>query len=177
MLTGGVLLPCTFAQQMPVPANTPLSVIVTGATLGQNGVLRCTWKIRNNGSKLIHVYSSYLKSSGVDMIQSSDKRTLLLLTTWINEQKNTYPAYGFDAPEFIDLEPGGEASGAFERSVSVRHIETYKKIILAVGYVTDIVQLRNDLQNSLKRGVEFQANSIIRWQKIEYSTPVKMTRH
>jgi hypothetical protein len=176
LFAGSALLPKEAALQASVPASVPLSVKVTSATLERRGVLRCTWKLRNESDKTIHVYSSYLKNFGVDMVQVKDGHTVLVLTTWLTEQHQTYPAYDFPAPAFIDLDPGQEASGTLERKVSIREIGASQKIELVLGYVADLAQFRKDLDDSLKQGVEFQGNSIVRWQKVQYSTPFRLIR-
>lgn len=176
LFAGSALLPKEGALQASVPTSVPLSVMVTSATLEPKGVLRCTWKLRNASDKTIHVYSSYLKNVGVDMVQVKDVQTVLVLTTWLTEQRQTYPAYDFPAPAFIDLDPGQEASGTLERKVSIRKIGASKKIELVLGYIADLSHFKKDLEDSLKQGIEFQGNSIVRWQKVQYSTPVRLMR-
>ena len=177
LFAGAGLLSNEALQQKSVKAHLPLSITLTSAALSPKGVLRCAWKMRNNGGETIHVYSSYLERSSVDMVQPRNGQMLLILTTWLNEQRNTYPAYEFPKPTFIAIEPGKEVAGTLERSVSIQQIGSRQKIALVIGYVTDFVQFRKDMENSLQRGVEFQGNPIVRWQKIQYSTPVQLMRH
>lgn len=137
-------------------------------------VLSCAWKLRNNGKEPVHVYfvvsSQFRRRSG----PTSRGETLLLLTTWLGEQRNTHPAYDFPKPTFITLDSGTEVSGTLQRAVSTQRILTNRKIRLIVGYVTDLAQFRKDMENSLKQGIEFPANPIVRWQKVEYSAPVAL---
>jgi len=111
------------------------------------------------------------------MVGAKDEHTLLILTTWLNEQKDTYPAYAFPTVEFIDLAPGAEASGTLERhSVSKRESSTRKRVSLVVGYMTSAEPFRADMEKSLKAGIEFQGNPIVRWQKLQYSEPIILSR-
>jgi len=111
------------------------------------------------------------------MVRLKDNQTLLVLTTWLSEQKDTYPAYAFPTPEFIDLNSGGEVSGTFERHLLRSQRGSRKKVSLVVGYVTDVEQFKKDMEKSLRAGIEFQANPIVRWQKVQYSKPVTLSRH
>jgi len=165
------------AREQPLHTNEPLVVTLMNATLSQTGVLRCTWRLKNNGDETIHVYSSYLKSSQENMVGAKDKHTLLILTTWLNEQRDTYPAYGFPEVEFINLDPGREITGTLERhSVSKRESTMRKKVSLVVGYMTNVEQFKADMEKSLNAGIEFQANPIVRWQKLQYSEPITLSR-
>ena len=99
---------------------TSLQVVVTEATLTPKGVLRCQWRIRNVGREVVYVYATFLHGSAEDMLDLAPGRTALVRTTWLREIK-AYPAYYSPQPEFLDVAPGAEITGSFERHSQAKH--------------------------------------------------------
>jgi hypothetical protein len=155
---------------------TALQVVVTDATLTPKGVLRCQWRIRNLGKDVVHVYATFLHGSAEDMLDLAPGRTALVRTTWLREIK-AYPAYYFPQPEFLDVAPGGEIAGSFERhSQPKQKIDQLETLRFVVGYGTDAERLKGDMERSRVKGSEFQGNAVVRWQSLAYSDPVKVVR-
>jgi hypothetical protein len=148
------------------------TISITRAVISPEGVLRCEWKIQNHGKQTLHVYASYLRGLSDGMIDKIDDHTILLRTTWL-EQVDAYPAYYMAPPEFIDLEPGTEAAGSFERHIKSlsKHVSRVQ-LVVALGF--DISRLTEDIHASLKQGREFQGNPIVRWQQLGYSLPAPL---
>lgn len=148
------------------------TISITRAVISPGGVLRCEWKIQNHGKQKLHVYASYLRGLSDGMIDKIDDHTILVRTTWL-EPVEAYPAYYMPPPEFIDLAPGTEATGSFERRIKSlsKHVSRVQ-LVVASGY--DISHLTEDINTSLKQGREFQGNPIVRWQQLGYSSPAPL---
>jgi hypothetical protein len=153
---------------------TPLQVVVTEATVTPKGILRCQWRIRNVGKEVIHVYATFLHGSAEDMLDLAPGRTALVRTTWLREIK-AYPAYYSPQPEFLDVAPGGEITGSFERRPQLKQkMDQLETLRFVVGYGTDVERVKSDIQQSLAKGTEFQGNAVVRWQSLAYSDPVRV---
>jgi hypothetical protein len=155
---------------------TPLQIVVTEATLTPTGVLRCQWRIRNVGKEVVHVYATFLHGSADDMLDLAPGRTALVRTTWLREIK-AYPAYYFPQPEFLDVAPGAEITGSFERrSQPKQRIDQLETLRFVVGYGADVERLKGNIQQSLAKGTEFQVNAVVRWQSLAYSDRAAVVR-
>lgn len=155
---------------------TPLKLTVMEAVVTPDGVLHCKWKMHNAGKEVIHVYAPFLYGPSDDMLDITRGGTALVRTTWLREIK-AYPAYYFPKPEFIDVAPGAEITGALDRSPQAKQKAIkLQKLRIVVGYGSDTDKLNSDVQQSLTKGTEFQANAVIRWQSLAYSAPVDVVQ-
>jgi len=155
--------------------NARLKIAVTEALLTPDGVLHCKWKISNAGREVVHVYGTFLHGPSDDMLDVQG-RTAVVRTTWLREVKAD-PAYYFPKPEFIDLAPGTEITGALERRPPAKgNAGQLQNVEIVVGYGTDIEKVNRDIQQSLAKGAEFQANAVVRWQSLASSAPVDVVR-
>ena len=154
----------------------PLKVALTEAVVTRDGVVHCKWKMRNTGSELIHVYGPFLHGSSDDMLNVLQGGVVLVRTTWLRDVK-AYPAYYFPKPEFIDVAPGAEIAGALERRLQAKaKASQMQRLEMVVGFGSDIERLHSDIQQSLTKETEFQANAVMRWQSLAYSAPVDVVR-
>ncbi|HZU30619.1 MAG TPA: hypothetical protein VFB79_05855 [Candidatus Angelobacter sp.] len=156
---------CSARQDAPAPI-----VSISHAVVSRAGMLSCEWSIRNEGSKLLFVYASYLRGSADDMTELLDQRTLLIKTTWLKEVA-AYPAYYVPKLEILRVEPGTQITGHLERQLKspLRAISTVK---LVVGVGIDDQQLVSNVEETLKKGIEFQGNPIVRWQLVTFSKSI-----
>jgi hypothetical protein len=154
--------------------SVPLKITVTGAVVTPDGVLHCKWKIRNAGTEVIHVYAPFLHGSSNDMMDTLNTKTSIVRTTWLSEVP-VYPMHYFPKLEFIDVVPGTEITGALERRPESKEETAHlRELEIVVGYGTDTEKLNSDIQLLLNKGVEFQSNALVRWQKLVYSEPVNV---
>jgi hypothetical protein len=153
------------------PQTTGVYLQVLTAKCGQNKA-SLTWRITNNESKAVYLYSTFLRGPAAAFDQ--DAQGVLNLHTSLQEKihagVNFYPN-----AEFIELAPGGSLEGTFRDKQLCSELPAAKprEVTLEVAFGFDVAQVKEAV-HSATRSSEHPANPIVDWQTRVRSKPVPL---
>jgi hypothetical protein len=148
------------------------------------------WRVLNNGSKPIFLFSSLLDRANASFVAfelNTEQKTIQV--GFIRaETSSGFPPYSFPKIEFKQLHPGESLEGTFESDPPIAKLDFYvmkgdklQKINLgsgvwslqaAIAWNMEIDTVRQALQTIAKEGQEHPANAVTRWQRVAISQPV-----